>query len=113
MGEPGGGELQAVRDRIRQHAEQGNLRLTQHAHQEMVEEGISLQEVLEALRAGELIENYPEHRRGPCGLVCGYTGRGRVLHIVCTTAQPFLILITVYEPKPPKWVTPSQRGPRP
>ncbi len=48
-------------------------------------------------------------RRGACSLVSGLSQEGRPLHIVCTTAQPLLILITVYEPKPPKWVTPRKR----
>ncbi|MBM4122800.1 MAG: DUF4258 domain-containing protein [Nitrospira sp.] len=61
----------------------------------------------------QVIENYPEHRRGPCCLLNGQTERGRPLHIVCTTAQPSLIIITAYEPRPPKWVTPTQRRQEP
>ena len=64
---------------------------------------------LESIRSGQILENYPEHRRGPCCLLLGYTGDQRPLHVVSTTAQPVLVLITVYEPKPPKWVTPTQR----
>ena len=60
----------------------------------------------------EALEHYPEHRRGPCCLVCGYTVEKRPLHVVCTTEQPLLILITAYEPKPPKWETPTLRGRR-
>ena len=78
----------------------------------MAEEDILLSDVLEALHKGNVLEHYPEHRRGPCCLVCGYTGTGRPLHVVCTTEQPLLILITVYEPKPPKWETPARRGRR-
>ena len=55
-------------------------------------------------------ENYATHRRGACCLVGGTTRAGRPLHIVCTTAQPVLVIITVYEPKPPKWITPIQRS---
>ena len=100
--------LELIRDQVEREA----LRVTQHAQQEMVEEDIDLQEALQALRTGELVENYPEHRRGACCLISGYTQQQRPLHIVCTTAQPLLILITVYEPKPPKWITPTRRGPR-
>lgn len=89
------------------------LRVTQHAQEEMTEEDILLEDVLEAIRSGAILENYPEHRRGACCLVCGYTRQRRPLHVVCTTAQPLLILITVYEPKPPKWVTPTRRGSKP
>ncbi len=77
---------------IRRLAASGDVRVTQHAQAEMAEE-----------------ENYPQHRRGPCCLVCGFTEGGRPLHAVCTTGGEVLILITVYEPKPPKWVTPFRR----
>ena len=105
-------DVEAVLRRIRRQADRGTLRVTQHAQQEMAEEEILLEDLLEALRSssGQLLENYPEHRRGPCCLVNGYTQAGRPLHVVCTTAVPLLIVITVYEPKPPKWVTPTRRG---
>lgn len=101
-----------TRQRFREQVEREDFRVTQHAQQEMAEEDVSLEDTLQAILSGQILENYPEHRRGPCCLVCGYTDQGRPLHVVCTTAQPLLILITVYEPKPPKWVTPAQRGPR-
>jgi hypothetical protein len=101
--------LEALLDRIRTQAEEENVRITQHAQQEMVEEDITLDEVLEAIATGEILENYPEHRRGSCCLVNGLTADSRSLHLVCTTAQPMLIIITVYEPKAPRWMTPTQR----
>lgn len=101
--------LEAVLERIHTQAATENIRITQHAQQEMVEKDITLDEVLQALATGQVLENYPEHRRGACCLLNGLTRNGRPLHIVCTTAQPVLIIITVYEPKPPKWVTPTQR----
>ena len=85
------------------------LRVTQHAQEEMDAEAITLDEALAAIRAAQLLEHYPEHRRGACCLLAGQTPTGRALHVVCTTAQPVLILMTVYEPRPPKWVTPTQR----
>ena len=87
-----------------------SVRVTVHAHQEMVEEGVSMDDVLEAIATGAIIEDYPTHRRGACCLVGGTTLAGRPLHIVCTTEQPVLAIITVYEPKPPKWITPVQRS---
>ncbi|MBI3894549.1 MAG: DUF4258 domain-containing protein [Acidobacteria bacterium] len=95
---------------IRLQASKELFRVTQHAHAEMVAEGIGLDDVLQAIRNAEILEDYPQHRRGPCCLLNGVTEKGRPLHIVCTTAQPVLVLITVYEPKPPRWVTPTQRG---
>ena len=109
MGESELTQLEVVIERIRRQAKTENLRLTQHAQQEMTEEGIGLDEVIEALKAGQILENYPQHRRGACCLVNGLTGEMRPLHVVCTTAQPTLIIITVYEPKPPTWITPTKR----
>lgn len=100
----------AALQRVRAQAEAEEIRITIHAQQEMVDEDISLDQVRQALANGHILENYPEHRRGPCCLVNGSTLTGRPLHVVCTTAQPVLILITTYEPTPPKWHTPTQRG---
>ena len=97
-------------EQLRRHAATGNVRLTQHAHQEMVEEEITLNELLDAIASGQILENYPEHRRGACCLVNGTTDEGRPLHIVCTTNLPVLIIITAYEPKTPQRVTPRERN---
>ncbi len=102
-------ELAAVLARIKSQAATRAYRLTQHAQQEMVEEEIWLDEVLEAIESGEILEDYPGHRRGACCLLGGTTRQGRPVHLVCTSAQPLLILITAYEPRPPKWVTPRKR----
>lgn len=103
----------ATVEQLREQASVGDFRLTQHAQQEMAEEDISLAEVLEAVDSAAVLENYPRHRRGPCCLLHGTTDAGRHLHVVCTTAQPVLIIITVYEPKLPKWVTPTERARKP
>lgn len=102
-------DFEVVSERIRAQAAAENIRITQHTHQEMAEEDITLDEVLEATATGQILENYPEHRRGACCLLSGLAGSGRPIYIMCPTAQPTLIIITVYEPRPPKWVTPTQR----
>jgi hypothetical protein len=98
-----------ILDRIRDQVRDENIRLTQHAQQEIVEEDIALDEVFEAVAQSQLLENYPQHRRGACCLISGLTRMGRPIHIVCTTEQPTLVIITVYLPKSPKWITPTQR----
>jgi hypothetical protein len=102
-------DLEVTQERIVAQANIENIRLTQHAQQEMGEEDIILDDVLEAISNGKILENYSEHRRGACCLVNGLTKDKRPLHIVCTTEQPVLIIITVYSPKQPKWITPTQR----
>ena len=97
-------------EQVRALAAAGQFRLTQHAQQEMAEEAITLGQVLEVVASGRILEAYPEHPRGACGLINGTTLSGRPLHVVCTIGRPLLIIITVYEPKPPKWLTPMERG---
>lgn len=109
MNEFDSADLDVVLKRIRTLADTGNIRITQHAQQEMVEEEILLDDLLEAINVGHILENYPEHRRGACCLVSGITKSRRPLHIVCTTARSPLIIITVYEPKPPRWISSTQR----
>ncbi|MDI6777417.1 MAG: DUF4258 domain-containing protein [Syntrophales bacterium] len=102
-------DVEAAFERIRAQAAAEDIRITQHAQQEMVEEDITLDEIMEAIATGRILENYPGHRRGACCLLNGFARSGRPIHIVCTTARPVLIIVTVYEPRPPKWMTPTQR----
>jgi hypothetical protein len=102
-------DLGVVLEKIRAQARAESIRVTQHAQQEMAEENITLDEVLQAITTAQILENYPEHKRGSCCLLNGVADDGHPIHVVCTTAQPVLIIITVYLPKPPKWVTPTQR----
>jgi hypothetical protein len=94
---------------IRQLAAADHFRLSQHAQTEMAEEAILLSDVLHAIADGHIIENYPEHRRGACCLLNGTDATGRDIHAVCTTSSTPLMIITVYLPLPPKWMTPTQR----
>jgi hypothetical protein len=94
---------------IRDKAAADAFLVTQHAQQEMAEEAVLLEDVLHAIAHGQVLENYPGHRRGSCCLLHGRDETGRDLHIVCTTTGSRLIIITVYRPRPPKWTSPTQR----
>jgi len=100
-------ELETVQDAIKE----GLYFFTQHASIEAIAEDITEDHIKEAVLSGQIVENYPQHRRGACCLLSGSTKEKRTIHIVCTTKKPTTI-ITVYEPKPPKWITPLKRGKR-
>ncbi len=110
MADAGGQNFEVIAERLSQQADMGQFRVTAHAHQEMVEDNVQLADVVDVLRRATVVENYPEHRRGPCCLVCGEDHSGRHLHVVCTTALDLTVIITVYEPTLPKWETPFRRG---
>ena len=97
-------------DLIRKRADQRIL-FSQHAVAQMSrpERMITPIEIRKVISTGEIIEDYPGHRRGPCCLVYARVSRGRNLHVVVTTEKIPPRVITVYEPKPPYWVTPRQR----
>jgi Domain of unknown function (DUF4258) len=97
--------------RIQTQAMMRVIRITDHAREEMEEEAITLAELLEAIIAGQIIENYPDHKRGACCLLAGLTAKGQPLHVVCTTSLPSLVIITVYIPTLPQWITPRERKP--
>ena len=103
-------EADPLLERIKNLAAAEQIRITQHAQEEMVEDEITLDEMVKAIKSAEMLESYPEHRRGACCLICGLTEKRRPLHMVCTTAQPVLVIITVYEPKSPKWESPTRRS---
>ena len=102
-------DLEAALKSIREKAVAQQVRITQHAQQEMTAEAILMDDVLRILFDGQIIENDPDHRRGACCLMHGLDPANRYIHIVCTTANPMLIIITAYLPLPPKWITPTQR----
>jgi hypothetical protein len=89
-----------------------SYQLTRHARQEMVSEEtdrVRIAEMLQAAGRAQVLENYPDFYKGPCCLIFGETDAGRPLHLVCSTTRPELIFVTVYEPTPPAWETPTQR----
>lgn len=98
-----------IEARLRYQAKVDAVRVTTHAHQEIVEDEYSLDDVLFVLSNAIVLENYPDHKRGACCLVYGKNSAGRNIHIVCTTSLKLAVIITVYEPLPPKWINPSER----
>jgi uncharacterized protein DUF4258 len=66
---------------------------------------IQVDEVVEALDAGEIIEEYPDDQPYPNCLSLGRTRAARPLHIVCAPVltEQQLIVITIDQPDPARW----------
>ena len=66
---------------------------------------IRVDEVLEVLDAGEIIEEYPDDQPYPSCLIFGRTRAARPLHVVCAPvlAEQRIIVITIYQPDPARW----------
>lgn len=82
----------------------GRFEFSEHATDQTILRGITVQEVREALRQPELIEYYPHDKYGPSCLMLGFTTEGRPLHIQCSHPSRSLVkIITLYEPHPARW----------
>ncbi len=85
------------------------LKFSSHAKNEMLSEEfgfISEDEVKEAIGSGEIVEEYSNDRPYPSCLVYGKTKRSRPLHVVCAPVigEELLVIITVYQPDPNRWI---------
>lgn len=89
---------------VRSAAEQRILFLP-HALDEMnaPDELISPEEVRAVIFQGEIIEDYPNDRRGHSCLMLGFGVDLRPVHVVCSPKEAFLTIITVYLPAPHRW----------
>jgi hypothetical protein len=81
-----------------------------HAIQRMFERNINNDEIRQIIDGGKIIERYVNDSPYPSRLILGNVNN-RPLHIVITenTTENVIIVITVYEPDPRKWIKPDER----
>src|SRR3972149_3518694 len=91
---------------IRQAIAAGQIRVTEHADEEMAADQLSLSDILDSARSGEVIEDYPLDHPLPSCLIYGQTSTGDHVHSVWAYNERTAgaILITVYRPAPQRWV---------
>ena len=82
---------------------------THHAEIERKADGLTFAQVEEALLNGEILEQYPDTGRGESCLVLGFSG-DTPIHAACGWRGEKIALITVYIPRPPKFLDPWTRG---
>jgi hypothetical protein len=95
---------------IKEKVQEGNYYFSRHADQERQNDGLTILEVEEAILRGIILESYEDTGRGESCLVAGFTRDGKPIHIVCGRRDDTLVIITVYIPTPPKFITPFVRG---
>ena len=84
----------------------GELRITDHADEEMATDKLSLEEVLMSVLNGEIIEDYPSDQPLPSCLVLGQTSKNDPVHSVWAYNEETgrAVLVTVYRPDPDRWI---------
>ena len=83
--------------------ENGSIRWTGHILKRLMQRGIFQVSVVQAIRSGEIIEQYPDDYPYPSCLLLGTTEAGEALHIVCVIGEGKVWLITAYHPDPDEW----------
>ncbi|HAT14493.1 MAG TPA: hypothetical protein DCS91_13820 [Microcoleaceae bacterium UBA11344] len=92
-------------EKIRAKIVQNDFEFSQHAVNQSIVRGISVQELREAIMAGEVIEDYPKDKYGPSCLIFGFTIANRPLHVQCSyPSRPLVKIITLYEPDRKIWM---------
>ena len=81
------------------------------AEERMAERGITDVQVKETILTGRVLETYTDDARGWSYLVLGFP-LGQPLHVQIghNRYRGLTIIITLYVPELPKWISPSQRG---
>jgi Domain of unknown function (DUF4258) len=97
-------------EQIRSQLARGEFEFSRHAFKRAVERNLSDLEIREAGAAAELIENYPEDKYSPSGLLLGFTRAQRPLHMQASYIESDLVkIITLYEPDENEWYNYRQR----
>jgi hypothetical protein len=101
---------EAILSLFKQAVQKQQVKISLHAAEEALAEEITRTEIETVLLTAQIVGNYPDWWLGPSCLIYGRTETGRDLHLVASCLQLPVTIITVYEPRPPKWLTPTQRG---
>ena len=102
--------MEAIHHRVKEAAAKRILFLPHAIHQmSRLERMISSEEIERVIWDGEVIEDYPEDKRGHSCLMLGFGEKNRALHVVCAPKQDYLASITAYCPDPEAWSSDYKR----
>lgn len=90
---------------LREKFSQGDFEFSKHAVDQTILREISVEEIKEAIKSAEIIEDYSEDKYGPSILLFGFTKENKPIHIQCSYPSRSIVkVITVYEPDPDQWI---------
>lgn len=89
-------DLQQVND-------EKNIVVTLHGHLRLIERNITIDDIVNAIETGQIIEQYPNDQPFPSCLVLGHTIQEKSIHIIVSLNGGKMYLITAYFPNSDKW----------
>jgi hypothetical protein len=91
-------------EEIRKKITGDQFEFSKHAVDQSILRGIRVQEVIEAITTGQVIEDYPDNKYGPSCLISGLMLANRSIHIQYSyPSRPLIKVITLYEPDLNRW----------
>lgn len=92
-------------EKLREYVADGKIFTTEHAAERFRQRGISIRDVVDAIKFGEIIEQYPNDYPYPSCLIWGKTLSGKNIHAVLSDEGTSSRIITAYFPDLDKWST--------
>jgi hypothetical protein len=84
----------------------GDVRVSDHGYDELAADGILVRDLIAAVQAAQVVEDYPDFRKGACVLVLQRDRDGKPVHVLRGIpkgqAGP-AVLVTAYRPDPARW----------
>jgi hypothetical protein len=96
-------------DQIKEKVRNNQYMYSYHAEIERKADKLTFAQVEEALLNSRILEQYADTGRGESCLVVGFAEEIPI-HAVCGWRGERIVLITVYVPRPPKFIDPWTRG---
>lgn len=96
---------------IHRQVAEGNFSVRPHAMQHAVKEGFSVEQMVQTVMSGQVIEEYPDRFRCLIYANVNVEGVTLPLHVVCEYVsgdQP-VDFVTAYIPSEEEWITPRRR----
>lgn len=93
-------------DKIVRLVKDNDILISAHGYDELESDNITVREVVDNIVNGELIREYPDYAKGPCGLVLQWGSDGRPIHVVWGIPKGKerpAVLVTAYRPDPDIW----------
>ena len=84
----------------------GEILISDHGYDEIIEDRIMVKDIINSIEASELIEDYPDYKKGPCVLLLQYDNHNKPIHVVWgipkARSTP-AVIITAYRPDSDSW----------
>ena len=77
--------------------------ITKHARSRLAERGITIGDVQNVIRTGEIVKQYEDDKPFPSCLLLGQTEQNRHIHVVASVNAGVLYIITAYYPDKNEW----------